>query len=820
VNRPLLAAAALLLAACSTGPTTAGLRLNEPSAIVAYSGVAPANAGQAQPGVRPLLAVASRRGDELRLIDPSSDQPIFGPGIIFPLSIPTVPRPQLLASASFGDGGADLLVAVSAGSTVLQVIETWTETSRVARDVDLGGVGGVLPAGTEILSLLGIPGVSGDRKARLLVGTTGARLVVLEFSRGPAGEVVDGTPVVPTPVAQLLNFDPIDMALLPAPPEAPTARTVFFASRDAVGTTGGKDTFGLAQLVQDGLAVPSVPWETTPLAAGASTVAVAAAWVDERVVNSSDNCSPYAFNGVKKPRVYAALDESRCGPDQPIACGIVTFDVTTGQLATDLAAAPLAAPGPATPDGITVPTQGYRAPMPVFGVPVHIAIGYAPASGFSRHTNDLVIPSGCRPDLTSSVTPMLRLQPAPGSIDTSAVAMVTSSDGRVYWYDLSRSALVNEVDAVLGGSRAGLTSASTVPLTAGTAALGLWRNDATGTLGTDSITVDPVALPFAIETWPGFTESATWSLTWQGGLPSLQRRAGVIATIGVNTFATFQIVTPAGTHWTDAAFGVHVGDILEFPSLGCETTIAAFVPPGTGVAPFNAGAVQLAGVPVDASGNACPAGATGATPVPATMTVRASGLVLVNDRSGYMGRPELAPATTDPALTYTLAWKEESNIPADQPEVLALARKARRIFYPIDPPCPIPGALAGTQGANTAGCYVGFPDGLADPLSPGPALRLRPGSTLLSAAGVADGKASVAPLARDTTLTFVTSSGLIPTSRVPASGGALPAGIAVVDPTSFPGHEQEAVRFYVPYADDQVLEFTAAGSTGQVTSLR
>ena len=202
-------------------------------------------------------------------------------------------------------------------------------------------------------------------------------------------------------------------------------------------------------------------------------------------------------------------------------------------------------------------------------------------------------------------------------------------------------------------------------------------------------------------------------------------------------------------------------------------------------------------------------------PVPATLTVRASGLVLVNDQSGYRGRPELAAATTDPP--FTAAWSKESDL---QGEGLALARKARRIFYPIDPPCPIPGALAGTQAANTAGCYVGFPASLVDPLSPGPALRLRAGRTLLSAAGVTDGKASDAPLARDTTLTFVTSSGLIPTSRAPVSGGALPSGIAVVDPTGFSGHEQEAVRFYVPYADDQVLEFTAAGSTSQVTSLR
>ena len=571
MNRPLLTAAALLLAACSTGPTTAGLRLSEPSAIVAYSGVAPVPAGQQPLGVRPLLAVASRRGDELRLIDPSSDQPIFGPGIIFPLSIPTEPRPQLLAAASLGnaagtdkDGKADLLVAVSAGSTSVQVIETWTDAGRVAFEVQLDQVV-VLPAGTEILSVLGVPVAGG---ARLLVGTTGGNLVVLQFKRSASIDAVELDPASP-PIVNL-GFDVADMTLLPADPALPlpaplpNPTRVFLASRGAVGATPGATPapiFGVAEI--DGAADLTLPLTVTPIDTRASTVAVAAGWVDERLVASADHCSPYTFSGTRKPRLYAALDELRCGPDQPIACGLATVDLSTGQLAVDLGnlavqAVTVTPPDIAHPDGI-VPAQDYRAPMPVFGVPVHIAIGYAPAGGFSRHTTDLVVPSGCP---TSSPTapptapdaglllPLLRLQPTPGSIDTSAVAMVTSSDGRVYWFDLSRSAPVNEVDAVLGGSRAGLTSASTVPLTAGTAALGLWRNDATGTLGTDSITVDPVALPFAIETWPGFTERATWSLTWQGGLPSLQRRAGVIATIGGVTFATFEtlITTPITPH--------------------------------------------------------------------------------------------------------------------------------------------------------------------------------------------------------------------------------------------------------------------------------
>ncbi|HEX7488797.1 MAG TPA: hypothetical protein VF341_07815, partial [Anaeromyxobacteraceae bacterium] len=226
------------------------------------------------------------------------------------------------------------------------------------------------------------------------------------------------------------------------------------------------------------------------------------------------------------------------------------------------------------------------------------------------------------------------------------------------------------------------------------------------------------------------------------------------------------------------------------------------------------GAVRLADVPkLTSTGLPCSL-TPGPAPTAATLTVRASGLVLSNDHSGYMGRPPLDTTGTGPAFTHN--WSDETAL---QGEKLALARKARRIYYPIDAPCPIPGAASGTQGAFTIDCYAGFPI-LVDPLSPGPALRLRAGATLISTAGVAVGTPSDALPERGTTLTLVTSSGLSPTFRAPLSGGALPSNLAVVDPTGFSGHDQEAVRFYVPYADDQVIEFTAAGSASQVTSLR
>ena len=53
---------------------------------------------------------------------------------MFALSVATAPRPYRLTAASLGDhgtGGADLLVAASAGSLDLQVIETWSTANHV-----------------------------------------------------------------------------------------------------------------------------------------------------------------------------------------------------------------------------------------------------------------------------------------------------------------------------------------------------------------------------------------------------------------------------------------------------------------------------------------------------------------------------------------------------------------------------------------------------------------------------------------------------------------------------------------------------------------
>jgi hypothetical protein len=77
-----------------------------------------------------------------------------------------------------------------------------------------------------------------------------------------------------------------------------------------------------------------------------------------------------------------------------------------------------------------------------------------------------------------------------------------------------------------------------------------------------------------------------------------------------------------------------------------------------------------------------------------------------------------------------------------------------------------------------------------------------------------------APPARDTRLTFTTQAGRTPVSRRPLAAGVLPQAITSFDVSKFPGRENEAVRIYATYADDQVLVFTPAGTSGDVKSIR
>ena len=845
-TRRFVALLALAVAACTSQPSL-GSRFDGPTAVVAFRGFS-----RKDVAIRDYVAVASSRGDELRLLDPADLQPVLSPGAVFPLSIPTAPRPLLLASAALGDLDAngnplaDVLVAASAGGATsegagpaLQLIETWDATNRVAQTVPLTGPTG-LAAGSEILCLAGMPARAASAtlpaaNARILVGASGVggidgQLAIVEFTRAQdgSGAVVPGTATVKT-----LGFAPADIAV------GPDGATIFVATRDPITTTDPTfgQVFGVARIDASGdivsgdvTALAAGPKDPDNLQIGAGTIAVAAASnVPERTVNSSVVSSPDTFTPTATPvLVYAALDPSSCGKGKPIDCGIVTIDPaktltpdagSAGSLAADPAAAD---PAFLIPDSGPVTTlataQPYRAPMPVPGVPLHIAIGVPPASGTQRFTTDSLNPG----------IPLLSMAPGTGERKSGAVAMVASSDGNVYWLDLSRWGPPSDVSVTRGAqppssTRVGVTSVTPAALN-GSYQLGLWLDVAP--FGTDpfapAVQVDGSGIASAIDVWPGFTGADTWTLAYQGPLPSLSARPGVLITTATATYAAIQTGTAAGTvvvstPVADPSLGVRVGDIVELAGV-CEATVGdvlvqAAAEAATGVS-LPGGALQLA---LTASCTQLPAAAT--------ITVRASGMVLSNLKLGYLGRPVISRPSDDPAATtFSVSWSSALDGPTapttrDAQEAQAVARKARRQFYPSDPPCPIAGAAADTEGAQVPGCYGSGMKRLTDPLAPGPIIRFRVGLSPSDAVGL--------PVRGDS-IVFVTQAGLSHTFRKPSTGGAGAGGAIAFDRTAldpagkakaqFAGHENDPIFFFEPYLDDQVLVFSPSQSA--VTSVR
>ena len=548
---------------------------------------------------------------------------------------------------------------------------------------------------------------------------------------------------------------------------------------------------------------PAQPWTVGAIDARGPTSGVAVARVNERLVDPNDPLAVETFETVARLRIYAILDPSGCGPDQAINCGIATLD-ESGLLPDPSGEAP------------------YRAPLPVSGIASSIAIMYPPASGNARLSGDPF-----NPNLT-----LMHVEPS--ARNTTAVAAVTTSDGSVRLYDLGRFTPLNTGSALTTG--VGIyTAASYQPgdasdptsINAGKPMfLGVWNDFPIPPSGTlVGVVVDPAFMKFFMQVTPGYTPSDNFYLSWQGNLPGLLTRRGLVGrALTGETYVAIQtnVGTSAQPTWTttitldDPALGVHGGDIVVLtPDDGslCPTGDPKRPDPEVRIAtdtPFlPADAARFPGGAVKIAAGSCfeqrlAPGQTAA----ATVTIRGSGLVLASGSLGYLGRP-----TFD--QPFVLSHPDESALSG---EALVIARKLRRSFYPAEIACPP------RTGPTDYGCFANFPL-IWDPLQLGPFIGFRIGLYRIDQPDVVqdpNDPAVLALLPRGSQIIIQSLAGPTITGYRPTAQGYLPEGVIAYDPTvgPLPGHENDGGHFYAAFRDDQVLDITPGLVGGYLRIIR
>lgn len=778
MTRSIRTAAALALAAglaaCGNGSApTAGLLLSQPSAIAAYRGLTTKHAD-----LHPYLAVANPASNDLTIVDAVDDSVVPAPVPLRSLVIPVADGPTLLASASLGDGEADLLVAVPAGGSALQVIRTWSSVGEVAFEV---------PLGADVLALVAVPSDAGS--ARVAAALSGGQLAVATFTRGGDGTAIVGPAEAPR-IA--LGFQPVALAAMPDDPALPGVQALVYAATldDIDGT------LGVAEIDVSG---DPAGWASTirALDAGAPTRLVAAARLMDRPGSAVRDQT--AFDGrPTERRVYAVLDPSGCGAAAPIACGLVALDVAAGRLVED--------PFPETP-------EADLAPIPIPGAARALAAVPPPA----------VAPPGADPIYAGTYMRVQTGDPTAGGLRaTTGVAAVAATDGGVRFVDLGRWELPSDqvvhanVTARVSSPQGRVTTA------AGTAPVDQWLVLFDPRTATTVAHANASALAAAVELTPGYTPTETWTVTYQGALPGLSSRRAHAPESGV---LALQVPAPAGgftevVRLYDPTLGVAVGDtvVVEAPSLpGCATTfeadVSALLAPAAG---FPGGAVQL-GKKADSAHpewDVCvDALAAGAANLRATFL--AGGYVLVKGTDAaavHVGRPA-------PGARFELRWEDEGplasacTLPPAKPwpgtgacdavtcrpacEKLVRVRMARRIGYVTE-----------TCGTD-ARCLERWPT-LPNVSAPALGLTIALENPAL-------------PPPRGLTLSIETRDGRVPFRVSPQAGTEIdPRGIAVLDrsPLASPTAAAAGVRVLVPYASGVVLDATPTVKGGDPKTLR
>lgn len=833
-----LALCGALAAGCGSNKVKSGLGLWQPGSVAVFNGYTLKNAG-----LHPYVAVANTGRDELVLVDAIDDAPVPAPILFRPLAIVVgQPRPTDVLAGSLGDSTAaaplaDLLVVRSAGSSVLQVVKTWTLAGEAADPRVLPALDVDLAAGAadaEVLAMVAAPvpvsdGAGGFTAAtgrvRVVAALSGQRLSVVEFTRQADGSILPGAAVVQDLSLAVggatVRFDAVSLAVNPVLPQL-----VYAASLDPIPTAAGT-VQGVAEL--DASLQPGA-WTWRALDARAPTRLVAAWTLRERLPDSAGDGAE-ALEATARDRVYAFLDPIGCGASERIGCGIAVLDRATGQLAADPAGA-----------------MPYMAPIAVPAIPVALVVSAPPVKPPSQSSEEVIF-----------AAPYMRISPGSGIRLTTAVLEVPSTDGHVYFVDLARWAIPNDGSILrLASTRTAVTSA--VAGVADEQRIGLW--DVTPIAETPPaapvLQLSGTPLRNAIAVLPGFTPSDSWTATWQGVLPGLSVRSGETGAVGdgrpwlalqVRTADASGTVRPTQVvRVYDPALGIHVGDLADLSTTGLsgcpevlEARIAALGAPDVARPGGHLVLDEAACVPPSTAGGAedctardefracAPTLAAGQPRLP--VTLYAGDLLVVGGSLGYAGRAplvtaaQLAGAPDDPALQYRLEYLSPDGLDEDQLaalcpiipwpwpdpsqagtpavacddacrtrcEQLVTVRKARRIYHVSDR----------CGDAVTDGTCNQLWAGLSFPRANGPALVTRFG--LKQKASTPD-----APLARGLGVVFATRSGITPASRYPSTTATptLPAGAAVFDRSAYAGKEEDGYRVFVPYADGHVLDFS------------
>jgi hypothetical protein len=848
-------AALALAAACSSGARTLGAKFSQPTALATFQGLT-----RARPeAVHAYLAVASARGDEVRFVDLQDDRVVVGPGVIFPLSVPTDPRPMRLAAASLGDGSAgapspDLLAVAGAGSLDvgasslrpalrLQIVVTWDVHNRVdpALTVDLPAEDPSL-ADADLLSLAAMtiarpvtPGVpSPPGRARLLAGLSGGRLAVAEFERDSDPAATPGSLKRRGPlVVRDLGFDAVHLAV------SPDGWRVFAATPDPLLDAAGQPVRGVAQIDVSG--ADPLAWPVTGLDARAPTRLVAAGILSERTPDDADLFGrrvpdpsvPGGIGLAPDPRleVLAVLDESSCGSQAAIDCGIATLVPDDASRGGGIAADPAG-------------QLPYRAPIRIGAMPLALVVVPPRAGG------DVPVVSG-------QVETVMTIAPPTGRNDATAVGAVAAADGRIHLVDVGRWAEGNAVSSMRGAQRAAVASLDALGSSdTNKQVVGLW-NDRLVESGQPETAIafeDLPSLQKLVGTTPGFAQDDAWSVVWEGLIPGLVLRPGTVGLANGTPFVALQRPLAATTWITggniaDPALGVRIGDIAfvaipdtalcpppeGFAVGGFEARVTGFLAPDPTWYPAGALAVDRLS---DPDHTACLRDvADAAAPTrDAELSIRGQGLVLSGQSFGYAGRPTLS---VDPGAaateTFVVEWQDEGALAAaaaagdrSAGELLPIVRKARRRYYPTDRVCPPPPDKPDLQDLSCPDYPVGYDPvtGVVTvPRTTPPEkvflglhlLKFRAGPHCRLSGGTG---CDPLPLLRDTSLSFGTQSGRAPWIRQALGGGSFPFAVTWYDKSLFPSTSSRGTQILAAFFDDQIIDFSPASSPADTAVVR